>query len=101
MAANRLYLVCNSCLAPEKALCLGERDEHSALYEPSTDSARLARFFKLHEACGTGPDHYQLAHHRAPNHDVATPQSSIAPAVRLALVSNDGDVTVPLVGQGS
>lgn len=93
--ANRLFLVCSAHPEPENALCLGERGIQSALYEPSTDAQRLARFFKRHETCGTGPDHYQLAHRRPQNHDVATPQSSIGPAVRLALVSDGGKLTVP------
>ena len=85
MAANRLYLVCNGCPQPEKAFCLGERGIGLPLYEPG--AADLASWFFDHAGCGTGPDHYQLAHAHTPNHDVATPKSAIDPSVRMALVT--------------
>lgn len=89
MSANRLFLVCSACLQPERAFCLGERGISSPLYETTPDlEARLDAWYRTHQACGSGPDHYQLAHNFPPNHDVATPQSAIAPAVRLALVSD-------------
>lgn len=89
--SNRLFLVCTAHPdhAIENACCLGERGIAKALYEVPGGRVldqRLDAFFVKHEKCGTGPDHYALAHQFPLNHDLATPQSTIGPSVRLALV---------------
>lgn len=88
MSANRLFLVCTAHPAIEDSFCIGERAGTDPRYDCDLDlEGHLDAWYRKHSTCGNGPDHYQLAHHRPPNHDVATPQSALGPAVRLALAN--------------
>lgn len=86
MSANRLFLVCSAHPAIEDAYCIGEREGTSPRYDCSPALGDyLSEWYMKHAACGNGPDHFQLAHHRPPNHDV-TPLS-VDSAVKLSLVN--------------
>ena len=66
--ANEMYLVCQHC-EENGALRLGKRVRSKYITSKKLD---LDGFFKLHEGCGNGPDHFALAHQFPLNHDVAT-----------------------------
>ena len=87
MSANRLFLVCTHHPNLEDALCLAERGGNDVQYF-ATSMKRADDWFEKHAQCGRGRDHFQLAHHRPIDWDVAPPaENTVAGGVRLALVN--------------
>ncbi len=88
MSANRLYLVCSHHPHLEDALLLGERVGNDVGYDPAKFK-NADKWFAKHENCGETKDHFQLAHHRPPNWDVAPPaQDTAAGGVKIAMALN-------------
>lgn len=84
---NILFLVCQACEKanePDFGVKLAGRTR-IGYYDPMVPPKELAKWFMKHAKCGgrTNPDHYQLAHLLARNHD----QESLKAAVHTALAN--------------
>lgn len=86
MSANRIFLVCSHHPQLENALCIAERADAQATYEP-TSAKRADEWFAKHAGCGN-PDDFQVAYHRPNNWDVSPPaENTVAGAVRMGIVN--------------
>lgn len=84
MSANRLFLVCSHHPKFEDAFCIGERGTSQAQYTAPRFKG-MDDWYARHMGCGRGCDHFQLAYHRPPDHDLPKSADPIKASVRVEI----------------
>lgn len=89
---NTMWLVCTHHPDRTQALCLGRRSTRG--YESRANDKALHNFYRMHESCGGGFDHFTIAFDREKDHDLPKP-APLADAVHAVLrdppgAANDG-----------
>lgn len=89
---NTMWLVCVHHPDRTQALCLGRRSTRG--YNTRVDEKTLHNFYREHEGCGGGYDHFTVAFDFDKDHDLPKP-AVLADAVHAVLrdppeAANDG-----------